>query len=344
MKREARERALELLYEAEARDVHPADVAAALPVPPAAYASELAEGAADHRELLDHLYGSKSRGWTVQRMAAVDRALLRLATYELTFRPDLPVGVAIDEAVELARTFSTDASPSFVNGVLAAVVPEVRDGGRWAGAHRPRMLVLDCDGVLRHWDIDATLAAEAALGLPSGTIGAVALERDLLLRASTGALTAEEWAVEIGRLVGERHDVDPAAVRQLWTNAPWSIDAEVVELVRTVRAAGVATACFSNATTNLEADLEAAGVADAFDTIANSSRIGHAKPATAFYVAACELAAADPGEVLFVDDRVQNVVGAIEAGIGAVRFQGVDRLRAVLHRTGLLPPDEPNRG
>src|SRR5688500_11085806 len=97
VKREARERALELLYESEAKGVHPAEVIEVLPVPPHDYAAALAEGVGDHRDLLDHVIGERARGWTVARMPAVDRALLRLATYELTFAPDLPTGVAIDE-------------------------------------------------------------------------------------------------------------------------------------------------------------------------------------------------------------------------------------------------------
>lgn len=336
-KREARERALELLYEAEAKDVHPAELVADLPVPPLPYAVEVAEGVGDHRELLDHVIGSKARGWTVKRMPAVDRALLRLASYELTFVPDVPTAVVIDEAVELARGFSTDASPSFVNGVLAAVVGEVRDTGRWAGAHRPRVLVLDCDGVVRNWDLDAAREAEEAAGLPAGSVGELALEPDLVLRASTGGLSADAWADEVGRLVADRYGIDPTVARDLWARIPWTIDDDVVAVLRQARDAGVPTACFSNATTRLESDLASVGVDDAFDTIVNSSRIGLVKPEVAFYVAACEVAGVRPDEVLFVDDRPVNVIGALDAGVGAVRFRGADRLRAVLRRTGLLP-------
>ena len=120
-RREARERALELLYESEAKDVHPSEVIDALPIEPHDYAVELADGVGDHRDLLDHVVGERARGWTVKRMPAVDRALLRLATYELTFT-DLPTGVVIDEAVELARSLSTDDSPPYVNGVLGAIL------------------------------------------------------------------------------------------------------------------------------------------------------------------------------------------------------------------------------
>jgi transcription antitermination factor NusB len=308
-----------------------------LPLEPVPFAADLALGVGDHTELLDHVFGSRARGWTVKRMPAIDRALLRLATYELTFTPELPTGVAIDEAVELARSFSTDASPSFINGVLSAVVADVRDGGPWAAAHRPRVLVLDCDGVLRHYDLEATRAAEEALGVGAGAISAIALEPELLHRASTGDLTGEAWAAEIGRLAAEEHGVDAGAAARVWSESPWSIDAEVVELLREAVAAGVPTACFSNATDHLEADLEAAGVADAFGTIVSSFRLGLAKPDAAFYTAACEAAGVERHEVLFVDDRRENVTGALAAGIHGVRFHGVDRLRAVLTRVGLLP-------
>jgi len=336
VKREARERALELLYEAEAKRVHPAEVVAELPVPPTPYATELAEGVGDHRELLDHVIGGRARGWTVKRMPAVDRALLRLAAYELTFVPDLPTGVAIDEAVELARAFSTDNSPSFVNGVLAAVVKDVRGDGPWARAHRATVLVLDCDGVVRHWDVEGMTVAEEALGLPARAVIEVALEPELLLRASTGGLTAEAWFEEIGRLVSERHGVDADAVRDVWEAASWSIDQDVVGLVRHVRDAGGRTACFTNATTRLEDDLASAGVLDAFGTVVNSSRLGLVKPEAAFYAAACEAIEATPGEILFVDDRLENVTGALDAGINAILYRGADRLRAAVGRVGLL--------
>jgi putative hydrolase of the HAD superfamily len=336
-KREARERALELLYEAEAKTSHPAEVIAGLPVEPAAYAATLTEGVGDHLDLLDHVIGARARGWTVKRMPAVDRALLRLATFELAFRAELPTPVVIDEAVELARTFSTDASPSFVNGVLSAVVKDVRGGGPWAAAHRPTVLVLDCDGVVRHYDLAATAVAEEALGLEPGAVHRVALDPALLSPAMLGELDVDEWAAEIGRRVRAEHGVDADAVTRLWVEAAWHVDGAVVELVRAVQATGAATACFSNATRRLEDDLASAGVADAFDVVVNSSRIGVAKPDEAAYLAACASLGAEPADVLFVDDRGENVVAALAAGIHGVRYQGVDRLRAVLVRTGLLP-------
>jgi len=120
-RREARERALELLYEAEIKDTSSADLIASLPIAPVAYSVQLAEGVDAHRSEIDGLLRDHVKGWSLERMPAVDRALLRLATYELLHEREVPVGVVISEAVELASEFSTDDSGRFVNGVLSAI-------------------------------------------------------------------------------------------------------------------------------------------------------------------------------------------------------------------------------
>lgn len=125
-RREARERALALLYEAEQKGLSPlADVIDALPVAPEPYAAELVVGVSDHLAEIDALLGRYSVGWTVARMPAVDRTLLRLATYELA-HTDVPVGACISEAVELAKRYSTDESHTFVNGLLSRLATELR--------------------------------------------------------------------------------------------------------------------------------------------------------------------------------------------------------------------------
>ena len=122
----ARKRALDLLYEADLRGTDPLATLAervALGEPPVnSYTAELVEGVVAHRERIDELLGSYAEGWTVERMPGVDRAVLRLGVFELLWRPEVPDAVAIDEAVELAKTLSTDESPRFVNGVLARVL------------------------------------------------------------------------------------------------------------------------------------------------------------------------------------------------------------------------------
>lgn len=120
-RREARERALELLYEAEAKGESVDDLVRGLPVAPDAYAARLVHGVAEHHDEIDALISRAAKGWTLERMPAVDRALLRLAIYELQYERDTPVAVVISEAVELASEFSTDDSGRFVNGVLSAI-------------------------------------------------------------------------------------------------------------------------------------------------------------------------------------------------------------------------------
>jgi N utilization substance protein B len=125
-RREARERALSLLYEAEAKDVTPNDVLADLPLPPDAYVIDMVRGVQEDTPRIDELIARYAIDWTLDRMPVVDRTLLRMATYELLDRPDVPTGAIISEAVELAKTYSTDESGRFVNGVLASIANEVR--------------------------------------------------------------------------------------------------------------------------------------------------------------------------------------------------------------------------
>ena len=125
-RREARERAVSLLYEAELKDQTPGEVLADLPVPPEAFVIDLVSGVGKHQARIDELIGVHAIDWTLDRMAAVDRNLLRLAIYELLERTDIPAPAVLSEAVELATTYSTDESSRFVNGLLASVAKAVR--------------------------------------------------------------------------------------------------------------------------------------------------------------------------------------------------------------------------
>jgi transcription antitermination protein NusB len=126
LRSEARERALTLLYEAEAKELAPADVLAALPVTPDPLAVALVEAVGEHAAEIDGLIASNARGWTLERMAMTDRNVLRLGVAELMTQPDTPTAVVLNEAVELAKRFGTDDSGRFVNGVLAAIARQVR--------------------------------------------------------------------------------------------------------------------------------------------------------------------------------------------------------------------------
>ena len=118
---QSRERALSLLYEIETKGIPAASVLDQLVVPVEQAVSEIVLGVEENRTSIDGLISSHAQGWTIDRMPALDRSILRMAVFEILERPSLPLAVIIDEAVELAKRFSTDDSGRYVNGVLSAV-------------------------------------------------------------------------------------------------------------------------------------------------------------------------------------------------------------------------------
>jgi N utilization substance protein B len=125
-RREARERVLALLYEADAKGCPPAEVLTMQVLPPEAFVSDIVEGVGTFQAETDALIRRFAKGWSLERMPVIDRSLLRMAIYELGHRPDVPTGAVISEAVELAKRYSTDDSGKFVNGMLAAIARELR--------------------------------------------------------------------------------------------------------------------------------------------------------------------------------------------------------------------------
>jgi N utilization substance protein B len=129
----ARKRALDVLFAADVRgetqeQALEAEALRAAARPERAsswpYARDIVQGVIDHGEEIDALIVANSTSWPLDRMPAVDRGILRIAIWESRYNPDVPVGVAIDEAVELAKDLSTDDSPKFVNGLLTAIAHE----------------------------------------------------------------------------------------------------------------------------------------------------------------------------------------------------------------------------
>ena len=135
---QARKRAVDLLFEAEARGLTAAEVAEARNMlaqqqsdvsPLNSYTVTVAHGVTADAAHVDELIAAHLQGWTLERLPAVDRAILRVAVWELLHATDVPEPVAVDEAVELAKQLSTDDSPGFVNGVLGQVMlvtPQIR--------------------------------------------------------------------------------------------------------------------------------------------------------------------------------------------------------------------------
>lgn len=126
----ARKRALDILFQADVRDedlgvvlAAEAKRAANEPAREASwlYAREIVDGVIDNRDEIDEMITTSSKDWSLARMPTVDRALLRIATWEILYNDQVPSAVAIDEAVDLAKEFSTEESGAFVHGVLARV-------------------------------------------------------------------------------------------------------------------------------------------------------------------------------------------------------------------------------
>jgi len=123
---DARERALYLLYEAHSKGIAPADTIDLQVIEPDELTQQLVRGVGVNLARLDEMIAARAKGWTLARMPVLDLNVMRLGAYELLERADVPTAVVLNEAVELAKRFSTDDSGRFVNGVLAAIAAEIR--------------------------------------------------------------------------------------------------------------------------------------------------------------------------------------------------------------------------
>lgn len=199
-----------------------------------------------------------------------------------------------------------------------------------------RALLIDLDGVIRHWDLEATRTIEQRHGLSPGAIGAAAFTPDLLAPAIHGEVVDREWRARVAeRLAGRYGRSAAAAAVAEWSASAGAVDATVLALVRATRRAapvGLAT----NATDRLDDDLRRLGIADAFDVVVNSSAVGVSKPDAAFFVEAARMLHVPASDVLFVDDTVGHLAGAVAAGMATHRFTGADDLRRALSDAGLL--------
>lgn len=176
---QARKRAVDLLFEAEARGLTAAEVAEGRTALAEAnvdvtglnpYTVTVARGVSADAAHIDELIGSHLQGWTLERLPAVDRAILRVAVWELLHAEDVPEPVAVDEAVQLAKELSTDESPGFVNGVLGRVMlvtPQIRAAAASLAARPEPVSGMDARDhfakLAEVWDTQAE-AMDAAMG------------------------------------------------------------------------------------------------------------------------------------------------------------------------------------
>ena len=177
-----------------------------------------------------------------------------------------------------------------------------------------RVVLTDFDGVVRHWPASDAASIEDGHGLSRGSLARTAFDPSILNDAITGRMTDSEWRGEVQRRLGAETDAATArSAVSAWSTGRGVVDRgalRVLHAARSVAALGLVT----NATTRLDDDLARLGLNDAFDFVVNSSTVGCAKPARCFYEHAARRCGCEPGAVLFVDDRPENVEAAIDFG------------------------------
>ncbi len=192
-------------------------------------------------------------------------------------------------------------------------------------------LVIDLDGVLRHWTGQRTEDIERRHGLPDGSLTTVAFAPDRLLPAVTGRVTDTAWRAGVAEELTRRHGADGAAVVREWSTPVGEVDAQVLGIVRAQRRVR-AVALLSNATDRLRPDLRALALDVEFDAVFSSAELGVAKPDPEVFARVCAALGLPPGRCLFVDDSARHVAAAAAAGLTAHHHRSAAGLEAFLGR------------
>ncbi|WP_328901582.1 HAD-IA family hydrolase [Streptomyces sp. NBC_00441] len=197
-------------------------------------------------------------------------------------------------------------------------------------------VLCDFDGVVRLWDPDGMTALDRRAGLAEGTFAAAAFHPTLLEEAVTGRISDEQWRRRVAEsLAGSCGSAARAQdLVRGWTALTGRVDPEVLDLLTALRGR-IPVVLVSNATTRLEADLAALGLADAFDAVINTARVGVAKPDRRVFEAAARSVGAELPRCLFVDDTAGHVAAARGAGLTGHHYRGVGELRGALVSMGL---------
>lgn len=192
-------------------------------------------------------------------------------------------------------------------------------------------VLLDLDGVVRHFDPGHVAEVERRHELPAGSLTTTAFEPRLLERVITGGIRRSQWVEEVGRRVDNRI----AAAE--WMAETATVDAAMVAEVDALRSAGVVVAVLTNGTDTIPAEMEQLGLDTHFDAIFNSAEIGFAKPDRRAFEIVCSQLRVEPSSVFFTDDSASKLGGALDIGMTARRFEGVDVFRRHLVETGCRP-------
>ncbi len=192
-------------------------------------------------------------------------------------------------------------------------------------------LLLDLDGVIRHFDPRAAREAESRHGLEPGAVPRAAFTPELLGQVVTGRMTRAEWTRRVGEVLGSHRAAED------WLADRGRVDSAVIEMVRRVRARGLVTAILTNGTDTIEEELVDHGVREHFDHVFNTHFIGVAKPHPGAYRYVTGRLGLEPGRILFLDDKAENVAGARAVGMASHRFVDAPTLAALLVELAVLP-------
>lgn len=191
-------------------------------------------------------------------------------------------------------------------------------------------VLVDLDGVVRHFDPVFRAELERTHGLAEGAILEAAFDVARVGDATDGSITKAAWIAALGEALGA-----PGAARA-WGASPATVDAEVLAVVDELRAAGRPVGILTNGTDEVPAELAALGIRDRFDHLFNSWEIGHAKPDRRIFAHACAALGRPPERIAFTDDSPAKLAGARELGMPVDPFVGAARLRAWLTSLGAL--------
>jgi putative hydrolase of the HAD superfamily len=192
-------------------------------------------------------------------------------------------------------------------------------------------LVIDLDGVLRHWTGQRTEEIERRHGLPGGSLTAVAFAPDRLLPAVTGRVADAAWRAGVAEELTQLHGAGGAAAVREWSAPVGEVDVEVLGIVRAQRRVRT-VALLSNATDRLRADLRALALDVELDAVFSSAELGVAKPDPEVFARVCAALGLAPGQCLFVDDSAGHVAAAAAAGLTAHHHRSAAGLAAFLDR------------
>ena len=195
-------------------------------------------------------------------------------------------------------------------------------------------LLIDVDGVLRRWPADDA-ELERRHGLPRGSLHEAAFDPPLLAALVEGRIDDAAWHAQAVQVLHDRHPAaDVAGAVAQWSAGIGDIDRELLAVLDDCVVQR--RVLVSNGSTRLRRDLAAHGLGDYFHAVVNSSEIGVAKPATAFFAAALAAAGTDAGRAVFIDDSAGHVAAATALGLRAHRYVDVAGARAFLRACGLL--------